>query len=73
MTSQIRLEFNNLKLRLRSGIFKCIFLLLNSSVFVGDVWGFLNEGVKKTYLINGINDASYKVPFFCLHIRNLRL
>jgi hypothetical protein len=55
------LEFDNFKPRLESGIFKCI-SGLNSSFFLGDNQGFLEQGVK-TYLMAPMSPLNLPTTF----------
>ncbi len=64
-TLQPGLEFDNLKPRLKSGIFKCIFWL-NGSFFGSDYRSFLKEEVK-TYLTAPIYHFSNRQRFLSLH------
>jgi hypothetical protein len=70
-TLQPGLEFEIIKPRLESGIFKYISWLNALVFFGGDDRGFLKEGVE-TYLIALILSLNLPTFFFCIHIYSLR-
>ncbi len=65
------LEFDNIKSRLKSSIFKCISWLIGS-FFGGDDRGFLKEMVR-TYLMTPMSPHNSPTFFFCLQICSLWL